>query len=813
MERTWLQFLLEEDGRSHYIDEQTEANMTSGQQIPLEHSYDGWEDVTVGYDRDMKRKGAIRSFSFDLKFVKDGAKIIRNIIYRLGFEWKLFFLLTLRTQIFDNVGMEFKDYHTRFYRGRVELSSAMDEEDSITVKCTEPGLAALIKANENTKYEFDLADPEAVVVNFEGVPLADVANFFVPEEGNLISGDHLIGCGMSSREGGAPGFAGHDVLVQSVPGDLTTHPDYLFDTTQDVPELEIDGELNFISGDLFGSPEFTIKLKSSKGAEVILADNISVDLNVPKKVTFSEVFPSTENERWFFISEGATGTVRYLESRFTIRFKSTYKNTVVPFFRPYVLIDKLLEKIAGKRGLLVSTLLQTPFFSNYALTSGDGLRSLPGAKVKISLNEALDIYAVAADAGTNIKGEKFYIENSAFFFPPTVNPIPLNDVTKVKITPAKSLLGNKVVIGWKEAQVEGQNGKFSFNNTHEYSTPSESDPNELKFVANCIADPFAIENTRINFEGQTTTDTAKDNDLFMVHIEQSNTTAVLENDATLNGQIYNISGQVMFDEYSGDEFALSPSKLSLTYKGSAAKAVELIFTVQAFSADTGSITVNLNVNGSPVAMDTFISHNTPSTHVIQATVTLNPTDVVTIDHTFIYQSDDQYTFITAMLQLKVFDALSWIVFRRPYTVSGGIPAGNKLFNLHLTPKSLLLLHQKWLDSLHYKLAGKKYKFQTTQQFSDLAVDRNGLLVIEKADLDITSNVYFLPFFFELEVSAPVDLVSILEADPFQPFEFEWLENTYRGFLIRAGSSPDDSRPQVFRLLCTPDTNLLPLITL
>jgi hypothetical protein len=54
-------------------------------------------------------------------------------------------------------------------------------------------------------------------------------------------------------------------------------------------------------------------------------------------------------------------------------------------------------------------------------------------------------------------------------------------------------------------------------------------------------------------------------------------------------------------------------------------------------------------------------------------------------------------------------------------------------------------------------------------------------------------------------------VEVLEANPNQCFSFTWYGYTYKGFIRNAGTNINDGRAQSFRLICSADTDLTPLI--
>jgi hypothetical protein len=158
-------------------------------------------------------------------------------------------------------------------------------------------------------------------------------------------------------------------------------------------------------------------------------------------------------------------------------------------------------------------------------------------------------------------------------------------------------------------------------------------------------------------------------------------------------------------------------------------------------------------------------------------------------------------FSTRILRRVVYDSIT------------GIPDPEFIFNIEgLTPKRLVLLQSNLLNSLFYGHTGEKLTYQTTEKNADLVTQKDGVTIRERADYVIgNDNLLFKPWIFEFTVRPPFDIVEVLEGNPNQCFSFTWYGYTYKGFIRNAGTNINDGRAQSFRLICSADTDLTPLI--
>lgn len=500
----WKYYIMEEDGRTGRIVNGVVSFLSSPK--PLPNNPDGWQDVLIAWERSMTRYGNMRNFSFPLGFVLDGAKILRDGLYKSNVDRKLYLLIQRRVTELDDT--YFRDYYKYFYKGQFDFTTAEDKQGQsrFEVNLMEGGKWKLLKAKEDTVYSIPF-DADAVRVKMDGVELDGVYNWIIGErtEGSGTTWPVMV---ISSQEQKAPGIAVFDVTSGEEIADLADNLNYFMA----VNEAPVDGTIR-VSG--------SIKMYNPDPLQIrflqLFKYNVNTGVTSPfislytgpeaEVITFDEDVPVVPGDRLFLAFNAY-----YTEGDFKVQLKSKRPTTYIPAFTAYTLFRKLVENITGNADDAASVILKT---SPYVVTSGDGVRGLAGASVKTSLKQFFTAFNVYHMLGMGVENNKITIEARQHFFQ-YGTPIDCGNTKDLVITPAVDLMFSRLKIGHTEQNIQDVNGKYDFNGIYHYSSPIESVSNELDLVSPYKAGPFEIEITRINFEGLTTTDSSNDNSVYVI---------------------------------------------------------------------------------------------------------------------------------------------------------------------------------------------------------------------------------------------------------------------------------------------------------
>lgn len=125
----------------------------------LKHSPDGWDTASIDFERSVKFLGVVRAFSLDLKFVLDGAEILRSQFYS---KCPADTFLTINR--LDPITLLYKHVFT----GKFDFSTFVDSFYSVTCSLVDMSLSSLIKKNLDISYNISFTAYNKMHDPFEG---------------------------------------------------------------------------------------------------------------------------------------------------------------------------------------------------------------------------------------------------------------------------------------------------------------------------------------------------------------------------------------------------------------------------------------------------------------------------------------------------------------------------------------------------------------------------------------------------------------------------------------------------------------------
>lgn len=527
--KKWLYFLVDEQGRSYKSVNGVVSKVS--QPTPLPYSPDGWQDINIGYERNLNRFGIVRNFSLPLGFVKTANHILRHIVLTGTIETKVFLLikkLELETTVSD-----YRFIYRFFYKGELDLSTAELGEEKSTVQIMEGGLSKLLAANEGNTYEFPLDDAEAVEIYADGYTLRTTINYkAIPTEISSMTGPIVYPVSFSSQEGfidetiqrGDTFFEFLD-LPDLVPSEST----FLFSkSSPGLFEYRVKGEFKInVTGtdaDLkfwFQSHNRGTNINTQSVSIIDVANYVNGEHTIPFDFTITVPSPLVEPEALYIaLSFGPGEEFNILTSDFDISFLYRKEPTLVKAFKPSVLYRKLVGKVCEGEQFAQSDILLLN--DNLLITCGDALRGLDGAVIKTTLKQFFDSYNAWLNVGIGIDNNKLRLESKEHFFDGLATPFHLGNAKDVKVSYASDLFFNLLKTGYTEHEYEQAYGRFEFNNTTQLTSPITKMVKEFNLISSYRADPTGIELARINLEGKLTTDDNSDNDVFVLNCDIAN---------------------------------------------------------------------------------------------------------------------------------------------------------------------------------------------------------------------------------------------------------------------------------------------------
>lgn len=757
------------DGLHYYIDNGILS--TSGLPKIIRNAPDGWQQKSLQWERNKTDFGVIRSFTIPLKFVTDGAHILRGVFYQYGFEA----VCSLIINELDPSTRQLKE----IFRGDVDFTTFNDSNEFVTVNIIEGGLYKLIKANEGTPYEIPLNVPESILVKMDGMEIQQQAKFFLGNGATQNNGQHLLDCLLLTNESlvsfvqsvSRRYFADNtDLLSQSDfivrTGNSTTTLRIKFDygvtCTLAVGETEnpaAGGLMLIRSFDDNGSVNSAFVIKDYGGASNFyqhhqLSGDVTVTIPANSRVylcmflTISGTIASGSGADQVVFWNYDMAERDFISLEYNYRHQTTY----VKALKPNDVFSALTNKLTDNTYLSESELLNTTR-KNFVLTTLNGLLGKPDiAVIKTTLNDFYKFCHTRFSATKYVDvNNKLRIEEIQNAFDSTII-FDIGAVRDLQIDISPDLLFNNLDAGYQTNTYDDVNGKYEFNALQKWKAPVTRVKTKLDMICPYRADPYGIEILRINLDGKDTTDNQGDNDVFILDVVSEN----------------NIQN-VLLSFVSSGNYIVFPADPVVAF------GTKFIITGTANNNETYQVT---------------------DVEYMGATQTVHTDKTITV-------AEFTVNCLVQFLEGQVFK-----LNRPAYSPITGVP-DNTVFNVELSPKRGLINNGSLLRSMMWKLEPGLLKFQTGEKNTDLSTTLAGVTIAEKEDIEIGSlgNPLFIPVLFKFEPKADIDIMTILNTNPLGKIAFQYDGKNYYGFIMSINKQPATNSAQQWTLLASTDNNL------
>jgi hypothetical protein len=493
---------------------------------PLVFSPDGWDDTTIKNIRNKKYWAVDRTVSASFKYVEDAAKILKYIFYTRGVEESVYLAICEQRLVYTPA-VEYGYWYKQVFKSEIDFSVYEHNGAYVTVTTAEEGLAKHLKANENTVYEFPLYNPGVEKVKLDGIVLNASANFINPEfpdvgaSGPHGSANYVLPISFINKEGGSTGVAFLSSTFENISGSPSSYfpasNNYFFYTVKAIT-IRIVGS---IKAD-FGSPQScnfkiqdnynTVHFNANPGGS--LYTGITV---IPFDVTVS--LPA-DTKLFFWVADPLGDTIDYLDSDISIKLDTRFEPTYIPFLRPQFLFNELIIKMTnGEYSAEDCEYFNDLHHANKVFTSGNGIRNLIGATLKISFSQFFSFFDTFDAVGIREKSKKVLFDRK-FNLTDTATVIDLGEISRPSIKFDKSFPFNELAIGYPDVKNENGmlNGKNEVNTTFNFSLGTTKTPRKYDKVSPVKVSCYDIENIRIETANKDTTDNKSDNEPYAIHI-------------------------------------------------------------------------------------------------------------------------------------------------------------------------------------------------------------------------------------------------------------------------------------------------------
>jgi hypothetical protein len=177
-------FIKNKDGFYYKYDFVSETVQTTNIKTALQFAPKAWQDMEAAIIRNEKYKGNFAKVSTPLQFVKDGRKIVNHCFLNFGTNSQTYFII-------EKQDPNDFSYNT-FFSGTLDFETFIREEIYTICNIKEMQLLAMIDANEDVVYEFELTDDNSVWVEMDGINLVYKTGFIIEDGTSPQFGSHTL---------------------------------------------------------------------------------------------------------------------------------------------------------------------------------------------------------------------------------------------------------------------------------------------------------------------------------------------------------------------------------------------------------------------------------------------------------------------------------------------------------------------------------------------------------------------------------------------------------------------------------------------
>ena len=501
--------------------------------IPLNFAPQNWDITQLDWERGFKYHGIVRKTSTTFEFHKDSANILRSIYYNGGVNAYAKFVI----ERFNNT-FAVQNYEL-LYDGEINFVSYRSTLYGVQCEIIEGGFLNKLESREDANYDIDLyTNPNQIWVKMDGINFQEVCHYISATGGFTISGNNFDIF-----------YPFRVVTTEGVVVSKYQEPDQLIPIKNVVTNItpnaityniELSGVVDIDISPSAGTPKFfRIRILERDALGVIVGIQTIFTspainstgyniINVPLFTT-SYTLPSGYSlgiSSTLVDSSGVGSTTSFwsiIDSALNLNISADIrtKTTYIKCLRPLYVFSELINRISDGDTSADSQLLDAN--EDKVITSFDSIRNLPNSKLNTNFE---DFYKSMNNIfNTSLSYDKIndycYLESKATVYDNSTTVLNLGEISEFEIIPHTNDLFAKLKASYKSFTYDSVNGKDEFNTLNEFLSPLTAVSTELNLSDTYRADMYGIELTRLNLTNKTVTDGDSDNDIAVIHIENS----------------------------------------------------------------------------------------------------------------------------------------------------------------------------------------------------------------------------------------------------------------------------------------------------
>lgn len=494
-----------------------------------------WADVDLSFKR-QDYDGVMRAFSTSFNFCGNAYKQLVALFINEGFNADAM------------VRFELRENYTwsEIFRCALDFSTLKYDALTCEINAVDNSIAALIKANKSTKYQYNVSDLAlAKKLRYDRLDMISRINWFInaeiedddvtrvlrilPPVNNL---DEAIPFYVSTSEIAIPDTCEPD----DVAGGFTAYGNY-----KDLPAFFKSLQARSVHVKMVFTVHMDRFLGQDTEAKLIVAkrhtasDGTATMTDIYTHDLYANTLPTVfncdtdvqmdENDELLFVL------------RYKLSMLQDYEIIIENIGDMYVsyiargeavdcdiidiedLLSAIVTSICGNSVTSeITGLLQDDRLAHTYIMAADSARALPGAKLYTSFDDfsrmmssEFGFVPVIDEANAKVS----FIHRSKLFGNGNAHNFTRDEFRDFQLTVQQSLLFSSVNVGYEKQDYDSVNGRDEFHFTDQYATGLTGTDNTLDLVSPYRADAYGIEFLVIK-RGENTTDNKSDEDVFLV---------------------------------------------------------------------------------------------------------------------------------------------------------------------------------------------------------------------------------------------------------------------------------------------------------
>ena len=818
---TQLHFIADVDNNTYYKDSDGLIKKSS-EPTPLPQHPTGWRDIQISFATNQKYFSLNRAFTVPLKYVNNGADIIRDRMYKgKGYEEELYTIIlkwNRDTGIFE---LE--------YKGKIDLSKFVDDPAvGVTVNTVEGGVLTFLNSNDGVTYEIlcDETADNVLKIYFDGVTLEDKYNYVFLESD--VTEDHFgVPMVFLNNEGDSVGVTHGDpsaISIGSIPDYLQNSINYYFKAYK-ATTIYLNGTFKIRNDGSINKLAYLSAYKSDETFENLINGVLSAPGEIISYTFDNYEVALTDGLSAFLtfrqVNSGAgtaTQTYHILENSISVSLQTINAPSYSYARRPLDLWKDIVKAMTNGKYTGDSAFLAV--HNNIVTTCGDALRNtsrtvVPNYKIATTVAEFFQSYGAIYDLGIKIVGNVLFVEPKTELYKADSQIFDIGEVADFSVSCADEYLVNLINAGAPDQKYDERNGKYEVNSTQQWKLPVLSVNKPLEITSKYRMGCFDIEFIRGKLQNRDTTDNAGDKQPFMVNIADTGSSAIASVLGAKDAQEDVGTGLIFFDTITntgeGESYiGINEAKTQFTFLKTTPYTVNILANIYGSLSGSGDAIFTLKVNADVVATRTI-----PATSVVfridfVLSRTLNSTDVVTLNIT---TGSTSVNIDSAGIYFVIPDAKVIPVYnlrRVAYESITGV-LDNTVFNIEeMTPHRQILAHGPYIKSLLYQQPTEQLICQTGPKNLLLSTTKDGVTITENAPIAVSDlgDALFLPYKFKFKWKTPYTFNKTLEL-----MNTGYIKGTYKGYpfyclpIGQMTAKPASEEAQDVELLAAPNNSL------